>query len=109
MVTDKRELMMSNKYSKKFNYAKKLVTVRTSGADEWRSLEIEPDDMESIKFHISDCGNVIVEFLAYGFDANMTIEYKDVHLPLSELKDIIAEVEQIASVTFEGESEEEAD
>ncbi len=92
---------MRKSKTKDFNYPKKLETQYAS-ADLWDEFEIIPDDMESIKFYISDAGEVVVEFIACDYDVRTT-KYKNVHISLSELKGIIAEVEQMASVTFDEE------
>ena len=97
---------MNNKYSKKFNFPKDLWTSFAAPPDDWRELQIMSGDLYSTNFFISDDGDVFVEFLAYGFDANMEVRYQEIHLPLLELKNIIAEVEQIASVTFDDEGNE---
>lgn len=85
---------MEDSKTKIFNYPKKLETVYESSISEWDELHIIGDDQYfPIIFLISDDGHVVVEF-AEGEQNNGP------HLALSELKDIIAEVERKASIVF---------
>jgi len=100
-VTSKRQnKMVKRKYSSKFNFPKEFEVIRTSG--DWRTLEINPDNMEALKFYISDSGEIYVEFIACAYDI-VTSKYENIHICLSDFKEFIEEAEQIASVTFDEE------
>jgi len=80
---------MRDSEAKVFNYPKKLETVYESSVSEWDKLHIIGDGQYfPIIFLVSDDGRVVVEFAE-------DEQHKCVHLALSELKDIIAEVEQM--------------